>query len=188
MVTLVAIGASWGGLRALRTVLGALPGGFPAPIVVAQHRAPGEGMLAELLDRDVELTVRDAEDKQPLRPGEVLVAPPDYHLLVDADAVALSVDEPVAGSRPSIDVLLETAARAHGDRVVGVVLTGANADGADGLAAIRRAGGIALVQDPADAERPEMPRAALAACAGAQARPLEGIGPELARLCGVAAR
>lgn len=183
-VDLVAIGASWGGLRALRTVLGALPAGFPAAIVVAQHRGSQDGMLAELLDRSGALSVRDAQDKDPLVPGEVLVAPPDYHLLVDGDTVALSIDEPVAFSRPSIDVLLSSAAASHGERTVGVVLTGANGDGAAGLSAIRRRGGMAIVQDPVEAERAEMPLAALAACPGAQVRPLSAIAPELAQLAG----
>jgi len=178
----VAIGASWGGLRALAVVLGGLPADFAAPVVVTQHRGHAKGMLAELLDRSAVLGVREAEDKDPLRPGEVLVAPPDYHLLVDGDSVALSVDEPVAFSRPSIDVLLSSVAASHGDRAIGVVLTGANSDGAAGLRAIWERGGIAIVQDPDEAERPEMPRAALAACAGAQVRPLEAIAPELCRL------
>lgn len=179
---LVAIGASWGGLRAVSVILGGLPAGFGAPIVVAQHRGAAHGPLAELLDGSGPLTVHEAEDKDPLRAGEVLVAPPDYHLLVDGDSVALSVDEPVAFSRPSIDVLLSSAAASHGDRTVGVVLTGANGDGAIGLRDIRRRGGVAIVQDPDDAERGEMPRAALAACPGAQVRPLARIAAELAQL------
>jgi two-component system chemotaxis response regulator CheB len=181
---LVVIGASWGGLHAIGTVLGGLPADFPAAIVVVQHRGHEDGMLAALLDRVCPLAVRDAEDKDPLAPGAVLVAPPDYHLLVEGDSVALSVDEPVAFSRPSIDVLLSSAAASHGARTVGVVLTGANGDGANGLRDIRRHGGVAIVQDPAQAERPEMPRAALAACPGAQVRPLAAIAPELAQLVG----
>ncbi|MCW3007783.1 MAG: chemotaxis response regulator protein-glutamate methylesterase CheB [Solirubrobacterales bacterium] len=184
MIDLVAIGASWGGLRAISTVLRALPSTFAAAVVVVQHRAATDSMLAPLLDRAGALPVRDADDKDPLRAGEVLVAPADYHLLVDGDAVALSVDAPVRFSRPSIDVLFETAAQARGDRVVAVVLTGSNADGAAGLMTVRRHGGIALVQEPADAERPEMPSAALRACPGAQVRPLAAIGPELVRICG----
>jgi two-component system chemotaxis response regulator CheB len=181
---LVVIGASWGGLQAIGTVLGGLPAGFPAAIVVVQHRGSQDGMLAELLDRGCALAVRGAEDKDPLASGSVLVAPPGYHLLVEADAVALSIDEPVAFSRPSIDVLLSSAAASHGERAVGVVLTGANADGARGLSEIRRRGGVAIVQDPAEAERPQMPRAALAACPGAQVRPLAAIAPELVQLVG----
>ena len=182
---LVAIGASWGGLHAIGVVLGGLPAGFPAAIVVAQHRGHSDEMLAGLLDRQVVLPVRDAEDKDALVAGEVLVAPPDYHLLVDGDSVALSTDDPVAFSRPSIDVLLASAAACHGDRSFGVVLTGANADGAAGLRAILDRGGVVIVQDPETAERPEMPRAALAACPGAQVRPLEASAPELAQLVGV---
>jgi two-component system chemotaxis response regulator CheB len=187
-VDLVAIGASWGGLHAIEAVLGALPGAFPAAIVVAQHRAPSEGLLAGLLHRSTALEVRDAEDKDELRAGLVLVAPPDYHLLVEDGTVALSVDDPVRFSRPSIDVLFVSVAEAHGDRAVGVVLTGSNPDGAAGLAAIRRRGGIAIVQDPDGAERVEMPRAALAACPDAQVRALEEIAPELVRICGAATR
>jgi two-component system chemotaxis response regulator CheB len=184
-VDLVAIGASWGGLHAVGAVLAHLPAGFPASVVVAQHRGSDDGMLVDLLGRVSALPVRDAEDKDELRPGEVLLAPPDYHLLVEDETVALSVDEPVAFSRPSIDVLFQSAAESRGDRVVGVVLTGANDDGAAGLNAIWRRGGIALVQDPGEAERPEMPRAALERCAGAQVRPLRAIAPELARICAV---
>jgi two-component system chemotaxis response regulator CheB len=185
---LVAIGASWGGLHAIGTVLAGLPAGFPAAIVVAQHRGHEDGMLAELLGRQSALVVRDAQDKDALAPGVVLVAPPDYHLLVDGDSVALSIDEPVAFSRPSIDVLFVSAAASHAERTIGVVLTGANRDGAAGLRAIRERGGVALVQDPADAERPKMPRAALEACPGAQVRPLAAIAPELVQLVGGQAR
>lgn len=185
MIDLVAIGTSWGGLEALRTVLGALPAGFAAATVVAQHRSGSDALLAGLLRRVCVLPVHDAEDKAPLRGGEVLLAPPDYHLLVEGDGVALSVDAPVAFSRPSIDVLFESAAVARGARAAGVVLTGANDDGAAGLAAIRRRGGIAIVQDPDGAERSEMPAAALAACPDALVLALERIGPRLASICGV---
>jgi len=168
---LVAVGCSWGGLNALQIILGALPGDFGAPIVVAQHRMAGadDTMLPMLLDGVSERTVRDAEDKDELRAGEVLLAPPGYHLLVeDVGCVALSCEEPVRFSRPSIDVLFETAGDAYGDRLVGIVLTGSNADGSLGLAHVRRRGGVALVQDPTEAERPEMPEAALEAAPGAQ--------------------
>ena len=184
MRDVVVIGASWGGLHAIGAVLTRLPPDLPAAVLVAQHRGErDQELLAPLLARDSALPVREADDKDPLTPGQVLVAPAHYHLLVDGDAVALSTDEPVAFSRPSIDVLFESAADACGERVIGVLLTGANADGAAGLAAIRARGGVAIVQDPEHAERPEMPRAALAACPGAQVRALEEIGPELARIC-----
>ncbi|HEY8582292.1 MAG TPA: chemotaxis protein CheB [Capillimicrobium sp.] len=184
MRDLVVIGASWGGLHAISEVLGSLPADLPAAVAVAQHRGEDDQeLLAPLLARASRLPVRDADDKDRLVPGQALVAPAKYHLLVEGDTVALSTDDPVAFSRPSIDVLFESAANARGDRVIGVLLTGANRDGAAGLAAIRRRGGVALVQDPAGAERPEMPRAGLEACPGAQRRPLADIGPELGRMC-----
>jgi two-component system chemotaxis response regulator CheB len=182
-VQVVAIGASWGGLHAIERVLEPLPADFPAAVVIAQHRRPGvDGVLAELLGGHCALQVCEAEDKQALGPGCVLVAPPDYHLLVEPGAVALSVDEPVNFSRPSIDVLLQSAADNYGDAAVGVVLTGANADGAAGLARIAGRGGTAIVQDPAGAERSEMPAAALAAAPGARVLPLDEIGPLLVDL------
>jgi two-component system, chemotaxis family, protein-glutamate methylesterase/glutaminase len=181
----VAIGASWGGLRALRIVLGALPAEFAAAVVVAQHRAPDgdDTMLLTLLDAATPLPVREATDRAPLVPGEVLLAPPGYHLLVEPGEVALSCDAHVQFSRPSVDVLFESLADAYGERAGGVILTGANEDGAAGLAAIRRRGGMVLVQDPQDAERPEMPMAALAACP-ARRLPVAKIGPALAALVG----
>lgn len=183
-VQLVAIGASWGGLRALETVLGMLPEDFGAPVVIAQHRQAGsnEDVLVRLLDARCALKVYEAEDKQALEPGCVIVAPADYHLLVEGAAVALSVDAPLNYSRPSIDVLFGSAADAYGDRVAGVVLTGANADGALGLAQIAGRGGTAIVQDPATAERREMPDAALWATPEARVLALEEIGPALTQL------
>jgi two-component system, chemotaxis family, protein-glutamate methylesterase/glutaminase len=185
-IGLVAIGASWGGLHALRTVLETLPANFGAAIVIAQHRQADshEGRLTELLGRRCALAVAEAEDKQALDPAVVLVAPPDYHLLVEGAAVALSVDAPLHCSRPSIDVLFGSAANACGDRVAGVVLTGASADGADGLARIVARGGTAIVQDPDTATRREMPAAALRATPEARVLELEQIGPTLTELAG----
>ena len=141
-------------------------------------------MFRTLLGAVTRLNVCDADDKQPLERGYVYLAPPDYHLLVEGTHLALSVESPVAFSRPSIDVLLESAGEEYGDRCVGVVLTGANDDGARGLARIRELGGAAIVQDPATAERPEMPRAALRAVPDADVLPLEEIAPRLVELCG----
>lgn len=182
----VVIGASWGGLHALETVLGALPPGFAVAVAVAQHRAPGadDALLGDLLDRACPLPVRDAEDKVALRAGEVLLAPPGYHMLVESGQVALSVDEPVRFSRPSVDVLFESAADAYAERTAGVLLTGANADGADGLRAIRERGGAVAVQDPEDAERPEMPSAGLEATPSARRLALGEVGPWLTTLVG----
>jgi two-component system, chemotaxis family, protein-glutamate methylesterase/glutaminase len=185
---LVVIGASWGGLTALERVLGDLPGDFRVPIAVAQHRsAEGSGGgLARLLSSHAGLPVVDAEDKQAIEPGCVYLAPPDYHLLIEPDGFALSVDDMVAYSRPSIDVLFESAADEYRDRLVGVVLTGANDDGANGLATISRLGGYTIVQNPVEAERPEMPRAALRAVEPDRVLALGAIAPALVELCGAA--
>lgn len=185
-VELVAIGASWGGLHAVECVLGTLPPDFGAAVVIAQHRQArlDHDGLTSLLDARCALDVFEAEDKQALAPGTVLVAPADYHLLVEGESVALSVDAPVHYSRPSIDILMFSAADAFGARAAGVVLTGANADGAEGLARIVSRGGAAIVQDPEEAERPEMPSAALAAAPGARVLALADIGPLLAELAG----
>lgn len=162
---IVTVGSSWGGLRALRVLLGELPAGFPLPIAIAQHRAADsrdEG-LAAYYDARCELPVCTVEDKQPIERGHAYLAPPDYHLLVERGHFELSADVRVQFSRPSIDVLFDTAAYAYGKGVIGVVLTGANADGAAGLAEIRRAGGYTIVEDPSSAERAAMPAAAIAA-------------------------
>ena len=182
----VAIGASWGGLAALKLLLGALPGDFAAPIAIVQHRMSSgdDELLPGLLNSATQLSVREATDKAPLVAGEVLVAPPGYHMLVEPGEVALSGDAPVQFSRPSIDVMLESASEAYRERAVGVILTGANEDGAEGLAAIRRRGGLAIVQDPADAMRPEMPQAALNAVPDARCLPLQDIAPALETMVG----
>jgi two-component system, chemotaxis family, protein-glutamate methylesterase/glutaminase len=182
---LVAIGASWGGLDALRSVLQPLPASFPAATVVVQHRSPESqpGAFCELLGAVTRLAVEDARDKQPLEPGHVYLAPADYHVLVEDDHLALSTEGPVAFARPSIDLLFESAAEARRAGCVGVVLTGANHDGAEGLARIVELGGAAIVQDPAGAVRAEMPRAALAAVPSALVVPLEGIPQLLLELC-----
>src|SRR5262249_4646573 len=159
------VGASWGGLHALRTVVGRLPAELGAAVVVVQHRAP-EATTATYIDvvREVSaLPVVEAGDKQPPAANCVHVAPPPLHPLGEDDHPALSVEAPREFSRPSIDVLFESAAEARRERCVGVVLTGANADGAAGLARIAELGGATIVQDPESAERSEMPRAALAA-------------------------
>ena len=183
---LIVIGTSWGGLRALQQLLRDLVAPLPCPVLVAQHRGVDEGSdLAGMLGRASALPVSDASDKEPLVNGRVYLAPPDYHLMVEAKgSVALSTSEPVHSARPSIDVLFDTAAAAYGGAVAGVVLTGASADGASGLAAIQRAGGAAIVQDPATAECPIMPQAALAATRSPVVLPLERIASHLARLTG----
>jgi two-component system chemotaxis response regulator CheB len=181
---IIVIGTSLGGLNALITLLRRLPASLPVPIAVVQHRGVGdEGALADLLNRDSRLRVVDAEDKMPIVPGHVYLAPPDYHLLVEEDGTfALSTDSPVRSARPSIDVLFESAAHAFGAQAIAVVLTGASADGADGLRCINEKGGLAVVEDPSTAECAIMPAAALAAAPVASVLPLNRIADYLAAL------
>lgn len=182
---LVVIGASWGGLHAVDRVLHDLPDGFDVPVVVAQHRDPDseDGLLGRLLSRHTPLDVVDGADKTELVPGRVLLAPTDYHLLVEPGCVELSVDAPVQHSRPSIDVLFQSAAEAYGPRVVAALLTGANADGADGIREVSRRGGYTIVQDPESAERREMPDAALAVMAPDAVVALEDVGATIGAVC-----
>lgn len=181
---LVAIGCSMGGMHALQTIFETLPPDFPVPITVVQHRyrTSNEGLPA-FLRRHTKLNVVDTTDKEWLKPGFVYLAPANYHLLVERGELSLSVDDAVAYSRPSIDVLFESAADAYGAAVIGVVLTGANADGARGAARIKKRGGFVIVQDPATAESPAMPQAAIEATRVDRILPLERIGPFLAELC-----
>jgi two-component system chemotaxis response regulator CheB len=178
---LIVVGASWGGLHALGAFLEGLGGQTSAAVVIAQHRSSGgSDHLAHLLQGHTELPIRDAHDKDPIVPGTVLLAPQDYHLLIESGGtLALSTEARVQFARPSIDVLFESAAAAYREKCVGVVLTGANADGAAGLARIKKLGGVAIVQDPRDAERGEMPVAAIAATDVDVILPLEEIGPFL---------
>jgi two-component system chemotaxis response regulator CheB len=169
-VDAIVFGGSAGALEGLMRILPALPAGFRAAVLVVVHlpsdRPSG---LTDLFGPRCAVKVEEAIDKQALEPGTVLIAPPDCHLLVERGAtVALSVDEPVHYSRPGIDPLFETAAWALGERVLGVVLSGASEDGADGLAAIARAGGLGWVQAPDTAQIALMPMAALARVPGAR--------------------
>jgi two-component system chemotaxis response regulator CheB len=185
MYDLICIGASWGGLQAVGQVLADLPDEVDVPIAIAQHRSPDatDGALAELLQTQIGRPVLDAIDKLPIEPRHVYIAPPDYHLLVEQSAFALSVDERIRFARPSIDVLFETAADAYGAGVIGIILTGANDDGAHGLARIKERGGVALVQDPEGATRRAMPDAAIAATVADAILPLEEIGKFVYGLC-----
>lgn len=164
---LVVIGTSLGGLTALPIILRALPADFRCPVVVVQHRAihTDDLSLVAALQRGCPLEVREVEDKDPLRPGRVYLAPSDYHVLVDDDHLTLSTEARVLHARPSIDVLFESAAESHRRRVIGVVLTGASRDGVLGAQAIKRHGGLVLVQDPSTAESKVMPAAVLGAVA-----------------------
>jgi two-component system chemotaxis response regulator CheB len=176
----VAIGTSWGGLAALTKLLGVLPSDFGIPIVVVQHRSKdSEHLLVQLLQDATDLAVSEIEDKDPLNPGTVHVAPANYHVLIDDGYLSLTVEEPVRFSRPSIDVMFNSLADTYQSAAIGVVLTGANEDGARGLARIVQRGGRALVQDPKTAEIPIMPAAAIRAVPTAEVLPLDALAPRL---------
>jgi two-component system, chemotaxis family, protein-glutamate methylesterase/glutaminase len=180
---LVVMGASLGGLAAFEAILGKLPATFPAPIAIAQHRrADADSRLEELLASRTPLAVKRPDDKEPLREGTVYVAPADYHMLVERGQLVLSVDGPVSFSRPSIDVLFESAADAYGPTLVGVLLTASSEDGADGIAAVAAQGGVTVVQDPETAASPVAARAAIARARVTHVLPLEEIAPLLVRL------
>lgn len=159
----VAIGTSAGGVEMLSALLPALRTGCRLAIFIVVHM-PRErpSLLPNIFAAKCALPVREAEDKEPVQPGTVYFAPPDYHLLLDrGPAFALSSDEPVHFSRPSIDVLFESAADIYGERLLGIILTGANEDGAQGLAAVGRAGGRTVVQEPSSALAAYLPESAL---------------------------
>ncbi|HVX40906.1 MAG TPA: chemotaxis protein CheB [Gemmatimonadaceae bacterium] len=186
---IVVIGTSWGGLSALRELIGGLPPEFALPLIIVQHRhRESDHLLPTLLQDRTRLPVCDVEDKAPIERRNVYVAPPDYHLLVEDGYFSLSTDEPVRFSRPSIDVTFESAADAYGPRAVGVVLTGANADGAAGLERIHERGGLAFVQQPETAESPTMPAAAVRAVPLARVLTIAEIAKALASLPVAAAR
>jgi two-component system, chemotaxis family, protein-glutamate methylesterase/glutaminase len=172
---LVAIGGSWGGITALRTILADLELPPDTAAAVVLHRQSVRSELTRVLGRGAALPVVEAEDKDALVPGTVHVAPPDYHLLVERGWLSLSTDEPVRYSRPSIDVLFESAAGSFPGRLVGVVLTGASDDGTDGARAVRQHGGRVIVQDPATAEQAIMPRSVVDAGAADHVVPLDEV-------------
>ena len=161
---LVVVGTSWGGLAALRTLVSGLPATFRMAVTLVQHRhKESDHLLSTLLQERTALEVCEIEDKMPLKQGRIYVAPPDYHTLVEPGHFSLSTEAPVRFSRPSIDLTFLTAADSYAHRTVGVVLTGANADGSAGLRRISDRGGMAIIQDPATAESPLMPTAAVKA-------------------------
>jgi two-component system chemotaxis response regulator CheB len=177
------VGTSWGGLAALRELVSCLPADLTIPIVLVQHRhKQSDHMLQSLLQDRTPLDVCEVEDKTPIERGKVFVAPADYHLLVELDSFALSVDDPVRHARPSIDLTFSSAADYFGAATIGVVLTGANADGSIGLRRITDRGGLALVQEPATAESPAMPMAALKAVPSARVMTVGAIGSLIGEL------
>ena len=181
----VVVGTSYGGLQALSVLLGGLPADFEPAVVVVQHRSrDSDDTLSRLLGDRTPLPVVEVDDKDAIEAGHVFIAPPDYHLLVEGETFALSTEAPVAFSRPSIDVLFESAAEALGERVIGVLLTGANADGAAGLVRIKQRGGYAIVQDPETAVGRAMPAAGVATAVVDVVLPLERIAGHLVRIAG----
>jgi two-component system chemotaxis response regulator CheB len=180
---IVVVGTSAGGLGALREFLHGLPADWPTPVIVVQHRhRDSDTLLVQLLQAVSPVPVCDVEDKAPLCGGQVYVAPADYHLLVDDGRFVLSVDEPVRYSRPSIDLTFSSVADEFGATAVGIVLTGANADGSRGLRRIVERGGVAIVQEPETAESPTMPAAAVAAVPDAHVLPIPRMGELLRSL------
>jgi two-component system chemotaxis response regulator CheB len=180
----VVIGASAGGVQALSVVLPALPAAAaPAVFVVIHLPRDRPSLLAEVFAGKCRLAVREAQDKEPVAPGTVYFAPANYHMLLDrGPRISLSVDDLVHHSRPSIDVLFESAAELYGSRLLGVILTGANEDGADGLAAVHDAGGVTVVQEPETAHSRQMVLSALKRRPPDHVLPLDGIAEMLSRL------
>jgi two-component system chemotaxis response regulator CheB len=173
---IVVVGTSWGGLAALRTLVGGLPKEFMMAVTLVQHRhKDSDHLLRVLLQERSALEVCEVEDKMPIEHGRIYVAPPDYHTLVEPGHFSLSTEAPVRFSRPSIDVTFGSAADSYAHRTVGIVLTGANADGAEGLRRISDRGGMAIVQEPSTAESKTMPEAASRMVPRAKVMPLEEI-------------
>lgn len=182
---LVVVGASAGGLEALRQIIAGLGAASNLTILVAIHRGPATpGVLPQVVERAGALSASYAEDGEPIRPGHVFLAPPDHHLIVSGDRLLVTRGLPEHGFRPAIDPLFRSAARAHGRRVIGVILSGGLADGILGLAMVKQCGGIAIVQHPDDALVPAMPASAIQAVAVDHVLPAAEIGPLLRRLAG----
>lgn len=182
MPGVVAVGASAGGVAVLLTLCGALPGHFAAPVLVVLHIGANPSVLPMLLSTRGHNRAVHAEDGQVLEKGTIYVAPPDHHMLLEDGRIRLTHGPKEHHSRPAIDPLFRSAARAYGSRAVGVVLSGRLDDGTAGLKAIKDWGGVALVQDPDEAEHPAMPQSALRAVAVDRCLPLEALAEELRRL------
>ena len=179
---IVAIGASAGGLPALIELIGKLDSNFPA-VVVVQHLDPRhKSQLASVLARKTRKPVKEAEDGEPILPGTIYIGPPDEHLLVAQGRIQLAHSRLIRFSRPSIDIMFGSVAAIYGEHAIGVILSGSNRDGADGIAAIRRAGGITLAQDPATAEYRIMPQAAIDTGCVDMVVPLDEMGKVLSSL------
>ncbi|WP_434697582.1 chemotaxis protein CheB [Pseudomonas sp. Z1-14] len=184
LIEAIVVGASAGGVEALLNIFTPLRKGFSLPVLVVLH-LPDErnSQLAQVFRHRLAIPVEEVQDKQDIRPGTLYVATPGYHLSIEADrSLSLSLEAPVHHSRPSIDVLFESAADVYGPRLLAVVLTGANSDGARGLARVKELGGITVVQDPKEAQVSTMPEAALTLHEPDHILTLQGIGQLLAGL------
>ncbi|WP_223422701.1 chemotaxis protein CheB [Alcanivorax limicola] len=183
-ISAVVIGASWGGLDAYSRVLGKLPANLPVPVLVVQHQHPSGGdKLPWILDTRTAMHVVAPMEKEPIEAGCVYVAPPGYHMLVDVDhTVCYSLAAPVNYSRPSIDELFFSAGHVYGPGLLGVILTGANDDGAAGITYIKQRGGITMAQSPVTAEARTMPEAAIATGCIDQIHDLDDIGTVISEL------
>jgi len=162
----IVIGVSSGGMNALKFIFSAFPAGFTTPIIIVQHvSAHSDNEWINLLNDISNLTIKEADEKEKIEPGRVYIAPSNYHLLIEKDKTfSLTIDERVNFARPSIDVLFESAAEAYKNKLIGVILTGSNNDGAKGIKRIKECGGLATIQDPETAESANMPAAAISAC------------------------
>ncbi|MDB5283378.1 MAG: CheB methylesterase [Bacteroidota bacterium] len=161
--TVIVIGSSAGGFLALSALLEKLPADYPLPIIVVQHRSKDPNALfEEILQHKCRIRIKQADEKEKIVGATVYVAPPDYHLLIERDgSFSLSLEDPVKFSRPSIDILFETAAEVFRDKLIGIILTGANSDGTNGICAIKRHGGLTIAEDPEEAKYPAMPLSAI---------------------------
>lgn len=182
---MIVVGGSFGAMDALCEILRDLPPGFPLPIVVVLHRhRDSVGLMQPIIQRSSLLPVVETEDKNAIEPGRVYLGPPDYHLLIDEGCLSLSTDEPVSFARPSIDVLLESAAEVAGGRTIAVILSGGGSDGSQGAKLVAQRGGTVIVQEPATSPAPWMPAATISAVPSCRVLPLSKIAPELRRIAG----
>ena len=173
----IVIGVSSGGLNVMKTIFSVLPENFSIPFIIVQHVSPhSENLWIELLNKKSLLEIKEADEKEKIESGKVYIAPSNYHLMIENDKTfSLTIDERVNYARPSIDVLFESAAEAYQNKLIGVVLTGSNNDGAYGLKKIKESGGLTIVQDPDTAESFYMPASAIAATIPDFILPLEEI-------------
>ncbi len=181
----IVIGVSAGGMDALPKVLSSLPEDFPVPILIVQHTHPSGdgGFFVQYLNERCKLEIIEATDNEPISNGKVYIAPADHHLLVaNKKSLSLSSGEKINHSRPSIDVLFDSAVDIYHSGLIGIILTGATADGAKGMQKIKKNGGLTIAQDPATAKTPAMPQAAINACSIDYVLPLEDIPGKLVKL------